>query len=93
MAPVSRELWDKEKMVRALRSVRAGHLEQRRGEKQFSVLKGSMERHVKDYVKSLQALVAVNLGRRLILPNHIESELVKYCIEMDARYFRLRRNA
>jgi hypothetical protein len=47
---------------------------------------------VNDNTKSLEELVEVYLGRRPILPDHVESELLKYCIEMDARYYGLRRN-
>jgi hypothetical protein len=64
----------------------------KRAAKQFIEQKGTLERCVKDSNKSLEELVQVNLGRRPILPGHIESELVKYCIEMDARYYGLRRN-
>jgi hypothetical protein len=82
MAPVNRKLWDKEKMTRAIRSVRAGQMGYKRAAKQFNVPKGALERYVKDNTKSLEELVQVNLGRRPILPDHIESELLKYCNEM-----------
>jgi hypothetical protein len=64
----------------------------KRAAKQFIEQKGTLERCVKDSTKSLEELVQLNLGRRPILPDHMESELVKYCIEMDARYYGLRRN-
>jgi hypothetical protein len=44
------------------------------------------------YTKYVEDLVQVHLGRRPILPDHIESELVKYCTAVDARYYGLRRN-
>jgi hypothetical protein len=37
------------------------------------------------YKKSPEELVPVNLERRPIFPDHIESELVKYCTEVDDR--------
>jgi hypothetical protein len=92
MAPVNRKIWDKEKMIRAARSVRAGQMGYKRAAKQFIEPKGILERYVKDNTKSLEELVQVHLGRWLFLPDHIERELVKYCIEMDARYYALRRN-
>jgi hypothetical protein len=58
----------------------------------FNVTKGAQERYVKDNTKPLKELGEVNLGRRPILPGHSESELVKYCIEMDAICYGSRRN-
>jgi hypothetical protein len=92
MAPVNRKLWNKEKIIHAVRSVQADQMEYKRAAKQFSVPKGTLERYVKDNTKSLEELVQVNLGRRPILPNHTESELAKYCIEIFARFYGLRRN-
>jgi hypothetical protein len=92
MAPVNRKLWDKEKMIRAVRSVRAGQMGYKRASKQFNVPKGTLERYVKYNITSLEELVQVNLVRRPILLYHIESELIKYCIEVDARYYGLRMN-
>jgi transposase-like protein len=80
MAPVNRELWDKEKKIRAVRSVRAGQMWYKRAAKQFNVPKGTLERYIKDNAKSLEELIQVNLGRRPILPDHIDSELVKYLL-------------
>jgi hypothetical protein len=54
--------------------------------KQFTVPRGTLKRYVKNNTKSLEELTEVNLGRRYILPNYTESELVKYCSEMDAGY-------
>jgi hypothetical protein len=60
--------------------------------KQLNVPKGILERYVKDNAKSLEELVQVNLGRRPILTDRMESDVVKYCIQMDTRYYGLRRN-
>jgi hypothetical protein len=62
-------------------------MEYKRAAKWFSsVPKSTLERDVKDNTKSLEDVVDVNLGRRPILRNHIENDLVKCCIDMDARY-------
>jgi hypothetical protein len=47
MAPVNRKLWEKEKMIRAVRSVRAGQMGYKRAAKQFNEPKGTLERYVK----------------------------------------------
>jgi len=51
----------------------------------------TLERYAKDNIKSAEELVQVNLGRRHILLELIEGKLMKYSIEMDARYYGLRR--
>jgi hypothetical protein len=83
---------DMENKILAVRSVRAGQMGYKRATKQFIEQKGTLERCVKDSTKSLEELVQVKLGRRPILPDHIEGELMRYCIEMDARHYGLRRN-
>jgi hypothetical protein len=35
--------------------------------------------------------VDVYLGRRTVLPSELENKLVEYCITIDQRYYRLRR--
>jgi hypothetical protein len=46
----------------------------------------SVSPHLKKLIqKSPEELVPVNLEMKPILPYHIESELVKYCTEVDAR--------
>jgi hypothetical protein len=62
LVTVNREVWDKKKMICAVRSVRAGQMGDEREAKQFNVLKDTLERYVKDNTKSLQKLVEVNLG-------------------------------
>jgi hypothetical protein len=92
MAPVNNRLWDKQKTIRAVRSVQAGQMVYKWAAKHLSVPEGNLERCVKDNTKSLEELVEVNPERRPILPENIESELVKNRFEMDARYNGSRRN-
>jgi hypothetical protein len=89
--PVSRKIWDKETVIRAVRIVRAGQMGYKRAAKQ-SVYRKILKRYIKDDTRSLNELAEVNHGRRSILRKDVDSQLVKYCIELDAIYYGLRRN-
>jgi hypothetical protein len=54
--------------------------------KLFTIPKGALERNLKDNIKPPGAIVRVNLEWRPIIPNHTESKLVQYCMEIDERY-------
>jgi hypothetical protein len=56
----------------------------------LSVLRGTLERYVKNTPCSPDELVNVQLGRRTVLPSEPENKLVEYCITMDQRYCGLR---
>jgi len=57
--------------------------------KYSSVLRGTLERYVKDTSRSVEELVNVKLGR-ILLPSELDNKLVQYCITMDQRYYGLR---
>jgi len=62
-----------------------------RASKYFSVLRGTLERYVKDTSRSVEEIVNVNLVRT-VLPSELDNKLVEYCITMDQRYYGLRRH-
>lgn len=86
-----RKKWDPLMMVRAVKAVRSGEMGYKRASKYFEVPKGTLERYVKDHEKTPETLVGVSLGRKPVLSENIEELLVKYCVDMDSRYFGLRR--
>ena len=57
--------------------------------KTFGVPRATLERKVKCIDTPLSELVNVFLGRKPILPSHIEADLVSNIIEMGARLFGL----
>jgi hypothetical protein len=86
-----RKNWDPIMMVKAVKAVRTGEMGYKRASKYFEVPKGTLERYVKTHEKTPETLVEVRLGRKPVLSNDIEELLVKYCVEMDARFYGLRR--
>jgi hypothetical protein len=50
--------------------------------KYFQIPKRSLERHVKDKNRTPEELVGVCLGRKPVLSNQLENQLVNYCITM-----------
>jgi len=76
-------------MRRAVRVARSGEMGYLRASKYFSVLRGTLERHVKDTSRSPEELVDVHLGRT-VLPSEAENKRLEYCITMDQRYYGLR---
>lgn len=78
-------------MIRAVQAVRSGEMGYKRASKYFSVPKGTPERYVKDKDNTPESLVEVNLGRKPVLTKEIEDLLVKYSLDMDTRFYGLRR--
>jgi antitoxin component YwqK of YwqJK toxin-antitoxin module len=94
MAPVTRNLWEKGKMINAVRGGPSGDVGgggQKRVAYKLTVPNGNVERYARDSTRSSKEVVQINPGKTPILSDRIESELVKYCIEVDSIYG-LRRN-
>lgn len=86
-----RKKWDAVMMMRAVKAVRNREMGYKKAAKYFEVPKGTLERYVKDSEKTAESLVNVRMGRKPTLPQHLEDLLVKYCVEMDSRFYGLRR--
>jgi len=92
MSPsTERKNWSKEAICRAVRVVRSGDMDYLRASKYFSVLRGTLERHVKNTSRSPEEVENVHLGRRTVLPSELENKRVEYCIIMDQGCYGLRR--
>nr|CAH7754573.1 unnamed protein product [Callosobruchus chinensis] len=72
-----------DKAVNAVRSKQMGYL---KASKRFGAPKGTVERYVKKNTNA-EVLVKVRMGRPPTLPNYLEAELVKYCNELDQRFY------
>ena len=85
-----RKTWDREAMVRAVNCVRNGEMGFLKASKYFEVPKRSLERYVKDKTRSLEELVEVPLGRKPVLSQELEDQLVQYCLAMEEQFYALR---
>jgi hypothetical protein len=85
-----RKTWDKAVMVRAIHCVRSGEMGYLKASKYFQIPKRSLERYVKDKNRTPKELVGVCLGRKPVLSNQLENQLVNYCIAMEKRFCALR---
>ena len=82
-----RKLWDKEEMKEAVTAVREKKMGLKRAANQFRVLKTTLRRLALDTVLSPENVVVKKLGRKPILPECLENELVDYLLLMEAKYY------
>ncbi|XP_063232742.1 uncharacterized protein LOC134536762 [Bacillus rossius redtenbacheri] len=82
-------MWNPEKMRDAVKAVRAGEMGYLRASKSYGVPKGTLEKYVKNQSKTPEQLLEMSSGRKPVLPYELEKLLVKYCMEMEERYFGL----
>ncbi|XP_069669360.1 uncharacterized protein [Periplaneta americana] len=87
---VRRKTWDPQRMKEAILSVRSGQMGYLRAAKTYGVPKGTVEKYVKDRDKTPEDILKVRSGRKPVLPPELENMLVKYCLQMDERFFGLR---
>ena len=64
-------------MCPAVRVVRSGEMGYLRASKYISVLRGTLERYVKDTSRSPEELVDVHLGRRTVQRSELENKLCR----------------
>ncbi|KAJ8868283.1 hypothetical protein PR048_029799 [Dryococelus australis] len=83
---------DKEQIILVFKAVQADTMVYKFAAKQFGVPKGTVERYVKNTESSLNDLVNVPLERRPILIWELEKEHVEYCVEIDKRFYVLRKH-
>lgn len=79
-------------MILAVKAVRERTMGYKSAAKHFAVPKRTLESYVKNTDFSPENLVSKTLGRKPTLGLNIEAELVQYCLDMDSRYFGLRRS-
>ena len=87
-----RKQWSEENMKKAILSVRAKEMELKRTSKFFDVPKSTLKDKVNGQEGDVDKLVTTKLGRKPVLGQDLESELLKYCLIMDSRFFGLTTN-
>lgn len=89
MAPTKRKQWSSENMKRAIVAVRSKEMGLLRASKIYEVPKSTLKDKVNSGEADINKLISVKLGRKPILGGDIESALVKYCLEMECRFYGL----
>lgn len=86
-----RQLWDKEKMCAAVKMVREKKMGVKKAAKHFSVPMTTLRRLAKQTNMPPEDVVNKVLGRKPVLPDHIEKELVEYLLTMESMFYGLTR--
>ncbi|KAI4454143.1 helix-turn-helix psq domain [Holotrichia oblita] len=83
--------WDAQSMMKAIVSVREKKMGLRKAVKLYEVPQTSLQRFINSD-KTPEERVNLKVGRKPVLPANLETELVEYLIEMDDRFYGLRRD-
>ena len=86
-----RKLWDENKMTQAIAAVRTKEMGFLKAARTFEMPRTTLFRLVNARDLSPTTVAKTKLGRKTVLPAEIEELLVRYCLEMDCRYFGLTR--
>lgn len=86
-----RQCWDREKMVQAIKAVSDNKMGFLKASKEFSVPRTTLQRLVHLGISPEEA-VSRKLGRKPVIPNEIESELVHYLLLMEQKFYGLTRD-
>ncbi|CAH2006982.1 unnamed protein product [Acanthoscelides obtectus] len=77
-------------MVRAVQAVKNKEMGYQKASQIFQVPRGTIERYEKD-ARSVHELVSTSLGRKPALTCEMEKMLAEYCIQMEKKFYGLRR--
>jgi hypothetical protein len=83
--------WHRDKMIRAVATVRKKANVFTKAQKLSSVPKASLRPYVNMKEKPPEEAVLTKLGRRLVFSRDIEQELIEYLLMMEEKYFGLTR--
>lgn len=89
--PPSRQTWDREAMKNAILAIRENRMGYLKAAKFFNVPKTTLIRLSKNRDLPLERLTNIKLGRRAVLPDNLEVELVNYILTMEQTGFGLTR--
>lgn len=94
MAPAhskpSRKKWDPDAMMKAVEAVRKKEMGYLKASKIFRVPRSTLENYVNHKSKDAETLCHTKLGRRPVLPETMENDLVDYCLMMEEKFYGLR---
>lgn len=85
-----RRAWDPKAMVQAVAAIKEKKMGYLKASKTYNVPRSTLENYVKHKSKDVQALLETKLGRKSVLGEDLEKELVKYCKVMEERFFGLK---
>lgn len=89
MPPKKRKQWLAKNMKKPILAVRAKEMGLQRASKHFDVPKSTLKDKVNSGDEDIDKLVSTKLGRKPALNLELEEELVKYCLEMESRFYGL----
>ena len=78
--------WSSEKMIMAIKKVRAKEMGLKKASRLYEVPKTSLKRYVLQTEKSPEEAVNSCLGRKPILPKELEKMLVDYLLRMERTF-------
>lgn len=86
-----RQSWDRENMANAIKAIKENKMGLKKAVKTFSVPRSTLQR-LSRQDKPIEDIINLKLGRPTVLPKHLEEELVKYLLIMEAKFHGLTRN-
>ncbi|KAJ8878463.1 hypothetical protein PR048_019041 [Dryococelus australis] len=86
MAPKMHKQWSEENMRETILTARGKEMGLSRASKMFDVPKSTLKDKVNSREEDVDKLVSTKLGRKPTLGDEMEDALVKYCLEMEAKF-------
>jgi hypothetical protein len=82
-----RKKWDFERMKLAVAAVKEKKMGYLKAAKTFGVPKSTLENYVNDKTKDVDELCNTRMGRKCVLGEDLEKDLVKYCKKMEETFY------
>ena len=91
LSPKKRKTWNTDNMKRAVQAVREKSMGTLKAAKTFGVPRTTVQRLAKMDHLSVEQAVQIKLGRGTVLNSELEETLVRYILEMEAKFYGLTR--
>lgn len=82
-----RKKWDQKSMEQAVAAVKEKKMGFLKASKTFNVPRSTLENYVNSKQKNVDELINTRLGRKCVLGDDAEKELVQYCKMMEERFY------
>lgn len=82
-----RKKWDSKSMQLAVKAVKDIKMKYLKASKTYGVPRSTLENYVNNKTKDVDELICTRLGRKHVLGDELEKELVRYCLIMEDRFF------
>ncbi|KAJ8932518.1 hypothetical protein NQ314_014610 [Rhamnusium bicolor] len=86
-----RKQWNSDDMQRAIVAVRQQEMGTLKASKTFDVLRSTLQRSAKKVELDPEEAATIKLGRKTVLDDEVEEELVRYILLMEAKFYGLTR--